>query len=38
MPVVCFLTAWKSSLRPAFALPVLALVGAAGCFLAGGAA
>jgi hypothetical protein len=38
MPAVTFLTAWRSSFRAAFALPVLALLGAAGCFLAGGAA
>jgi hypothetical protein len=36
MPTVCALAAWLKPLRHLFALPVVALVGAAGLLLAGG--
>lgn len=34
MPATCFLAGWRTPLRHAFALPVLALAGAVVCFLA----
>jgi hypothetical protein len=36
MPLVCFLTAWRQSLRRLFPIPVAALVAAIICVLVGG--